>query len=66
MTMPAGATFTLELPGGGGYFDPLERPAEAVAEDVAEGLISPAAAEYEYGVRVTPRGRIIKRIGERR
>jgi N-methylhydantoinase B len=66
MGMPAGATFTLELPGGGGYFDPLERPAEAVAEDVAEGLVSPAAAEREYGVTVTPRGRIIKRIGERR
>src|SRR5439155_22238967 len=28
LAMPAGATFTLELPGGGGYFDPLERPPE--------------------------------------
>ena len=66
MTLPAGATFTLELPGGGGYFDPRERPPEAVAEDVAEGLVSPAAAEREYGVTVTPRGRVIKRSGERR
>ena len=59
MTMAAGATFRLELPGGGGYFDPSERPAEAVAEDVAEGLVSPAAALREYGVRVTSRGRLL-------
>ncbi len=52
LTLPAGARFTLELPGGGGYFDPRERPPEAVAEDVAEGLVSAAAAEREYGVRV--------------
>jgi N-methylhydantoinase B len=57
--LPAGATFTLELPGGGGYFDPRERPPAAVAEDVAEGLVSVAAAEREYGVRVTARGRAL-------
>jgi N-methylhydantoinase B len=51
MTLPAGATFTLELPGGGGYFDPRDRAPEAVAEDVAEGLVSRAAAERDYGVR---------------
>ena len=55
--MPAGATFRLELPGGGGYFDPSKRAPEAVAEDVAEGLVSPAAAHREYGVRVTSRER---------
>jgi N-methylhydantoinase B len=59
LALPAGASFTLELPGGGGYFDPRERPPEAVAEDVAEGLVSAAAAEREYGVRVTPRGRLL-------
>ena len=52
LSLPAGARFTLELPGGGGYFDPRQRPPEAVAEDVAEGLVSAAAAEREYGVRV--------------
>lgn len=57
MTMPAGATFRLELPGGGGYFDPSRRTPEAVAEDVAEGLVSPAAAYRDYGVRVTSRMR---------
>jgi N-methylhydantoinase B len=58
-TLPAGATFTLELPGGGGYFDPFERPPAAVAEDVAEGVVSAAAAAREYGVRVTARGRVV-------
>ena len=47
--LPAGATFTLELPGGGGYFDPRERAPEAVAEDVAEGLVSASAADRVYG-----------------
>ena len=59
MAMPAGATFTLELPGGGGYFDPFERPVDAVVEDVAEGLVSAAEAERAYGVRVTHRGRLL-------
>jgi N-methylhydantoinase B len=60
--LPAGATFTLELPGGGGYFDPLERAPEAVAEDVAEGLVSPGEAERTYGVRVTRQGRLLERV----
>ncbi|HKA49526.1 MAG TPA: hydantoinase B/oxoprolinase family protein [Candidatus Dormibacteraeota bacterium] len=57
MAMPAEATFRLELPGGGGYFDPSDRAPDAVAEDVAEGLVSPAAASREYGFEVTSRGR---------
>lgn len=40
----------LELPGGGGYGHPLERDPERVAQDVAEGLVSRAAAEREYGL----------------
>ena len=36
--------------GGGGWGDPLERPAAQVAEDTAEGLISRKAARDLYGV----------------
>jgi N-methylhydantoinase B len=36
--------------GGGGLGDPLLRPVEAVAEDVANGLVSAASAEADYGV----------------
>jgi N-methylhydantoinase B len=57
LLLPEGTRFTLELPGGGGFFDPRERDPAAVAEDVAEGLVSPRAAEQDYGVRVTGSGR---------
>jgi N-methylhydantoinase B len=56
---PAGTRFTLELPGGGGFYDPLERDVQAVAEDVSEGLVSSRAAERDYGVKVTPSGRVV-------
>lgn len=38
------------LPGGGGYGDPLVRPAEAVLADVVAGYVSLEAAERDYGV----------------
>lgn len=53
---------TAVLPGGGGYFSPLERPAEAVLEDVVYGYVSLEAAEREYGVRITSSRRPDERI----
>ncbi|MGH8914858.1 MAG: hydantoinase B/oxoprolinase family protein, partial [Acidimicrobiia bacterium] len=47
--LPAGASFVLELPGGGGYHDPAERPSEAVKMDIEEGLVSEEAAAGDYG-----------------
>jgi N-methylhydantoinase B len=38
--MPAGASFTLELPGGGGFHDPRERDPVALASDIDDGLVS--------------------------
>jgi len=55
-----GTRFTLDLPGGGGFHDPRDRDLEAVARDVAEGLVSPRTAEREYGVKVTRSGRILR------
>ncbi len=40
----------IESAGGGGYGPPDQRAPEAVAADVAEGLISPERAESRYGV----------------
>src|SRR3990172_2587420 len=37
-------------PGGGGYGDALDRSPELVAQDVADGRISPEVAEHTYGV----------------
>ena len=39
-----------EMPGGGGYGDPLERDPERVAEDVSEGKITVEYASQAYGV----------------
>ncbi|WP_370617787.1 hydantoinase B/oxoprolinase family protein [Mumia qirimensis] len=38
--------------GGGGYGDPLDREPERVADDVAQGYVSRAAASELYGVAV--------------
>ena len=49
-SIPAGDRLVLEMPGGGGLGDPFERPAEAVASDVRNGLVTRAAARAAYGV----------------
>ncbi len=41
---------TLRLPGGGGFYSPLERAPELVRQDVLNGYVSAAAARTEYGV----------------
>lgn len=51
---PPDVRVILDLPGGGGYFDPLERDPEAVRRDVLDGLVSLAAAERDYGVVLDP------------
>ena len=40
----------LELPGGGGYGNPVERDPAAVAADVLDGLITVQDAQRDYGV----------------
>jgi N-methylhydantoinase B len=42
----------VNLPGGGGYGDPMKRDVEKVLWDVIEGYISPEDAEKKYGVAV--------------
>jgi N-methylhydantoinase B len=43
-------TVLIEMPGGGGLGDPLDRDPAAVAEDVHLGMVSLAAASKDYGV----------------
>src|SRR6185503_15773656 len=40
----------VESSGGGGLGDPLDRDPAAVAADIAEGYVTPAGAERDYGV----------------
>jgi N-methylhydantoinase B len=48
--VPSNSVGIVRTGGGGGWGDPLERPAALVAEDAAEGLISCKAARDLYGV----------------
>ena len=51
-SMRAGEVFRSEMPGSGGYGDPLERDASAVAKDIKLGKMSAAHAREAYGVVV--------------
>jgi len=46
----AGDRFRVEMPGGGGYGDPLSRDPARVLNDVLDGIVSIDAAERDYGV----------------
>src|SRR5262249_60085016 len=50
--LAAGDAYRMRSGGGGGYGDPRERPAAAVAEDVRQGYVSAKAAKELYGVVV--------------
>jgi N-methylhydantoinase B len=52
-----GDTVHVNLPGGGGYGDPLHRDAQRVLWDVIEGYITPNEAEQKYGVAVRYTGK---------
>ncbi len=57
-TIPAGGRLIVEMPGGGGYGDPITRDPEEVATDVRLGLVSAEAAETDYGVVLTKAGAV--------
>ncbi len=42
--------FRHQLPGGGGFGDPLDRAPDAVAKDLRDGLVSIEGAAADYGV----------------
>ena len=48
--MNTGDVLRLGTQGGGGYGDPLERPATKVWDDVQDGYVSPETARRDYGV----------------
>ncbi len=47
--VPAGDRLVVMTPGGGGRGDPAARDPEALAADLADGLVTPEAAKREYG-----------------
>lgn len=48
-----GKRLRLETPGGGGWRDPKQRPADLVSRDVRLGYVSREAAHRDYGVALT-------------
>jgi N-methylhydantoinase B len=48
--VPADTVFVVELPGGGGFGDPLQREISRVESDVVSGYVSVDAAREHYGV----------------
>ena len=50
----AGSLVSISTGGGGGYGDPLARPAESVQADVIDGYISRESAREQYGVALDP------------
>jgi N-methylhydantoinase B/oxoprolinase/acetone carboxylase alpha subunit len=57
-TIPARERLIIEMPGGGGFGDPMERAPDAVAQDVRHGLVSAEAAMREYGVVLQDGGQV--------
>jgi N-methylhydantoinase B len=47
--VPAGDSLIVEMPGGGGFGDPLKRERSRLAGDISAGLVTPQAAAEEYG-----------------
>jgi N-methylhydantoinase B len=47
-----GDTVHVNLPGGGGYGEPLQRDVQRVLWDVIEGYVTPEEAEKNYAVAV--------------
>ncbi|CAM5200507.1 N-methylhydantoinase B OS=Castellaniella defragrans OX=75697 GN=HNR28_001150 PE=4 SV=1 [Castellaniella defragrans] len=58
LAVQAGDEITLQGPGGGGWGDPMQRPPEAVMNDVRNGLVSVESARARYGVAVEAGGRL--------
>jgi N-methylhydantoinase B len=50
-----GDVVTIDAPGGGGYGDPRERDPEMLAGDMADGYVSAAGADSNYGAPLKPK-----------
>jgi N-methylhydantoinase B len=56
LELEPGDVLRIGTQGGGGFGDPLERPAEFVVEDVWNGFVSAQSAREDYGVELAPDG----------
>jgi N-methylhydantoinase B len=47
--VPTGDSLVVELPGGGGFGDPVKRERSMIKDDIEAGLVSRSAAHADYG-----------------
>ena len=59
--LPPGATVTLSFAGGGGFGAPGKRSPEAIAADLAAGLVTYEAAVRDYGADAVPCSLLVAR-----
>ena len=52
--MKPGDVIVIDVAGGGGFGDPLDRDPEMVQEDVVQGYVSLEKAREDYGVVIDP------------
>lgn len=52
VALDVGDGFLVEVGGGGGFWNPLERDPEQVLADVRAGYVSLEAAQRDYGVMI--------------
>ncbi len=57
-TIPRNERLCLELPGGGGFGDPLDREPELIAEDVRNEMVSSESALQNYRVSMHSDGTV--------
>ena len=56
LELAPGERLRIGTQGGGGFGDPLDRPAASVAEDVADGVVKCTSAARDYGVIIDHNG----------
>ena len=64
MQLEAGDVYIIDSGGGGGFGNPLDRPADKVAEDVRLEYISADSAHNNYGVVLDDAGNLDRRATE--
>ena len=63
--VPGGDRLIMEMPGGGGFGNPLARDPERVRDDVVNELVSREAAQRDYGVVLTADGAVDEKATNR-
>ncbi|HEY7490970.1 MAG TPA: hypothetical protein VIH59_07680 [Candidatus Tectomicrobia bacterium] len=65
LRLDEGDGYAVETAGGGGFGNPLGRPAEQVLRDVTSGYVSVEAARRNYGVVIHAQGATMRSMWQR-